>query len=269
VALLTDTHCHLNLNQFAEDLELVLERAVQNGVDRILVPGIDLETSQRAIDIAEKYTGVFAAVGVHPNNANSWNSGTIKEIEALSQHPKVVAIGEIGLDYYRCYAAREVQKVVFEVQLDLASRRQLPVLIHNREATHDLWRMLKGWRAQLQDLGKDLAKRPGVLHAFEESMDIASEAIQLNFYLGFGGAITYPKAGNRVELIRKLPLEGLLVETDAPYLSPQSQRGQRNEPANVRIITKKIAEIKNLNYDKVVKATSQNAERIFLWSASR
>ncbi len=269
MASLTDTHCHLNLDQFSEDLEVVLERAAINGVEQILVPGIDLDTSRRAVEIAEKFYGVFAAIGVHPNSANSWNSGTIKEIISLSRHPKVVAIGEIGLDYYRLRTAPHAQKVVFQAQLDLASQVQLPVLIHNRQATRDLWPMLKNWHERIRGHGEELAKHPGVLHAYEDSLEMAREALQCNFQFGVGGPITYPKAGARAEVIKNLMIESILIETDAPYLSPQACRGQRNEPANVKMIAEKIAEIVNLNYDEVVEITTKNANRLFRWSPFR
>ncbi len=266
---ITDTHCHLNLNHFIDDLEAVLERAAVNGVKRILIPGVDLPTSQRAVQLAEKYTALFAAVGVHPNNANSWRSGTIKEIEALSQHPKVVAIGEIGLDYYRRKASPETQKAVFQAQLELAARRGLPVIIHNRESLQDLWPMLASWQTQLSRISASLIERPGVLHAYEGSLETARKAFQLNFRIGVGGPLTYPKAVEKRDLVRRLPLSAILTETDAPYISPQPVRGQRNEPANVKIVVEKIAEITNLSVEQVAEATSQNADRLFHWSTSR
>ncbi len=269
VARLTDTHCHLNLNQFNEDLEAVLARAAQAGVERILVPGIDLPTSRRAVELAKQHAGLFAAVGIHPNSANSWDSGTIKEIDALCRHPKVVAIGEIGLDYYRQHATPTQQKAVFQAQLELALEMQLPVVIHNRESTQDMLPLLKSWRERLRGHRAELAARPGVLHAFEGTVQQALEAARLNFRIGVGGPITYPKADQRLETITNLPLEIILIETDAPYLSPQPHRGERNEPANVKIVVQKMAELLNLEYDQVAQITSESADRLFLWSQSR
>lgn len=267
--VITDTHCHLNLNQFEIDLEAVLERAALNGVERILIPGIDLPTSRRAVQLAEQHPSLYAAVGIHPNSANSWRSGTIKEIESLSWHPKVAAIGEIGLDYYRLKASPETQKAILQQQLELAASRKLPVIIHSRQAMQDLMPLLASWHAQLSGSTEMLAERPGVLHAFEGSLEIAEKAILLNFLIGVGGPITYPKSGEKRELIRRLPLDAILTETDAPYLSPQPVRGQRNEPANVKIIVEKIAEIRIANVELVAERTSQNANRLFLWSLSR
>lgn len=269
LARLTDTHCHLNLNQFNEDLEAVLARAAQAGVERILVPGIDLETSRRAVELAEQHALLFAAVGIHPNSANSWDSGTIKEIKALCRHPKVVAIGEIGLDYYRQHATPAQQKAAFQAQLELAAAAQLPVVIHNRESTQDMLPMLKRWHEWLRDNRSILAARPGVLHAFEGTTQQALEAARLNFRISVGGPITYPRAGQRLKTIKELPLETILIETDAPYLSPQPHRGERNEPVNVRIVVQKMAEFLNLKYDQVAQITSESADRLFLWSQSR
>jgi TatD DNase family protein len=259
----------LYLKQFDEDLEVVLARASQRGVERMMVPGIDLLTSRQAVSLAEKHPSLFAAVGVHPTSVNSWRSGTLKELEALSRHPKVVAIGEIGLDYYRMRASPEAQKVVLQAQLELAAQLQLPVIIHNRDAIQDLWTMLRDWLAQLPARAENLTARPGVLHAFDAALEIAREAARLNFLIGIGGPVTYPKAGEKRALVKNLPLSAILTETDAPFLSPQPVRGQRNEPANVTMIVDKIAEISNLSVDQVALATSQNADRLFLWSPSR
>ncbi len=266
--LITDTHCHLNLNPFEEDLEAVLERAAAVGVERILVPGIDLPTSQRAVQLADQYSALFAAVGVHPNSADSWNSDMIKEIEGLSRHPKVVAIGEIGLDYYHRRVPSETQLAVFQAQLELAAQLQLPVIIHNRDSSQDLWPIVRSWRERLPILAEKITSRPGVFHAFEANLEIAKEAADLNFLIGIGGPVTYPKAAEKRELVDNLPLSAILTETDAPFLAPQPVRGKRNEPANVTMIVKRIAEIKYLSYGLVAEATSQNADRLFLWSLS-
>lgn len=268
LARLSDTHCHLNLNQFNEDLESVLARAAQAGVEHILVPGIDLPTSLRAVELAEQHAGLFAAIGIHPNSAKSWESGNIKEIAALCKHPKVVAIGEIGLDYYRHHAAPAQQKAAFQAQLELAQDTQLPVVLHSREAMQDVLLILKNWHGRLLSTRSGLAARPGILHAFEGTLQEAREAAQLNFWIGIGGPITYPNAGHRLEIIKKLPLESILIETDAPYLAPQAHRGERNEPANVKMVVQKMAETLNLNYDQVAKITSESADRLILGSQS-
>ena len=266
---LTDTHCHLNLNQFEPDLDLVLRRAFDKGVERILIPGIDLETSRRAVELADIHPELFAAIGVLPSYANSWNSATIKEIQSLSRHPKVAAIGEIGLDYYRTYASPQEQKPVLLAQLELAAELQLPIVVHQREAMPDLWPMLEKWHAQLVHNTKGLANRPGVLHAYEGTAEYAEKAAALNFQFGLGGSITYPTAVQREEMFQQLPLQNILIETDAPYLTPQPYRGTRNEPAYVEVIIERLAKIRKQSVEEIARITSENADRLFLWRAPR
>ncbi len=269
MARLTDTHCHLNFKQFEPDLDLVLRRAFESGVERILIPGIDVETSRRAVELADTHTALFAAIGVHPNYANSWNSDTIKEIQSLSRHPKVVAIGEIGLDYYRTFVTPHEQKPVLLIQLELAAELQLPVVVHQREAMQDLWAVLEKWHAQLVSDSKELANRPGVLHAYEGTAEDGEKAVALNFQFGLGGPITYPTAVQREEVFKKLPLQNILVETDAPYLPPQPYRGTRNEPAYVKVIVERFAKIRGQSVEEIARITSENADRLLLWRAPR
>ena len=263
--MLVDTHCHLNFEAFDDDRQAVLERARQAGVERILNPGIDLPSSRAAVQLAERYPQVYAAVGVHPNEALSWTDETLQELRELAKHPKVVAIGEIGLDYYRDRAPQDEQRAIFSRQLLLAAEFDKPVIIHNREATEDVLKILTDWQMELVGGSPLLAQLPGVLHSFSYGEDAAREALRLNFFLGFTGPVTFRNAPDLQKLVSDLPLEKVLVETDAPFLTPHPHRGKRNEPAYVRLVAEKIAELHGLPFEIVANITSENAERLFRW----
>jgi len=263
--VLIDTHCHLDFNNFDNDRVQVLERAQDAGVSKILTPGIDLVSSQTVITLAETYDQVFAAIGVHPNSATSWNHQTLAVLEDLARHPKVIAIGEIGLDYYREQAPHDVQKHVFLQQLDLAARLNLPVVIHNRQSTADILEILVEWQSQLSLHGSALAERPGVLHSYSDTLQPAVTVIKHNFYIGFTGPVTFKNAKELQNVAEMLPLKNMVVETDAPFLSPHPYRGMRNEPARVRLVAEKIAQLKQQPYDLIARATSENAMRLFNW----
>ncbi len=265
---LADTHCHLYLRQYEQDLPAVLERAWEQGLVRILVPGIDLETSQQAIDLAERYENLYAAVGVHPNDALSWNENTLDRLRALAEHPKVVAIGEIGLDYYREYAPHPLQQQILRQQLSLAGELGLPVSIHTRQSIEDLWSILRDWQRTLSQNGNRLSARPGVLHSYEGDLETAQEAIEHHFKIGVSGPVTFTNAPDRQRLIENLALESLLLETDGPYLTPHPQRGQRNEPALVALIAKKVAELHHLPVSMIGETTTQSADQLFNWGAA-
>lgn len=265
---LTDTHCHLNLNVFRDDLPELLERAWQQGLARILIPGIDMETSQSAVKLAEQHENLYAAVGVHPGSASAWDESSLAALRDLTQHPKAVALGEIGLDYYRDRSPRPLQRQVFREQLNLAAERGLPVVVHNRESADDLWAELSAWQAALERAGLPLAKRPGVLHSYDGPLTIAQPAIQKGFFIGVSGPVTFKKAIERQEAAANLPLDHLLIETDAPYLTPHPYRGRRNEPAYVAYVAEKLAELRQQPLDSVVKMTWENAARLFDWGAN-
>ena len=259
-----DTHCHLDFRNFDHDRALVIERAREAGLKRILIPGIDLETSLAAIRLADEYPEIFAAIGIHPNSALSWNHASFQELEGLSRHPKVVAIGEIGLDYYRLGAPAEMQRRVFLEQLDLAGHSGLPVIIHNRNASEDIRKLLMGWLSTLSDTS-GLVDRPGVLHSFSDDMETANWAVETNFFIGVTGPITYRSSVQLQHIIASLPLDRLIIETDAPFLPPHPHRGERNEPAHVVLIASKIAELRTIGMNVVVKGTFRNAARLFRW----
>jgi TatD DNase family protein len=263
--MLTDTHCHLDFDRFAEDREAVMERASDTGLVRLLNPAIDLATAQHAVRLSEKFSVVYAAVGLHPNSALEWKDSLSTEFRDMAKHEKVVAIGEIGLDYYWDKAPRDVQHRVLQQQLELAAEVDLPVIIHNREATQDVLSILLEWQRGLSQVGHPLAQRPGVLHSFSADVKAARQAIAANFYIGITGPVTFKNAPQLQALVRTLPLNRLLIETDAPFLTPHPFRGKRNEPARVRLVAEKIAELKGLEIDEVIVATGENARRLFLW----
>ncbi len=262
---LADTHCHLDFRAFDSDRQVVVSSASANGISKILNPGINIDSSRVAAEIAAAYPVVFAAIGVHPNDGNSWGLTTLGVIRELAKNPKVRAIGEIGLDYYRNYSPRALQKEIFQAQLDLAAELSLPVVIHNRNADVDMFPMLRKWQSELVSSRSPLAERPGVLHSFSSDLEHASRAVSMNFFIGITGPVTFKKAEILREIVREIPLKSLLIETDAPFLTPQPHRGKRNEPSHVRFIAGKIAEIKAISIEEVGQVTSENAERLFEW----
>lgn len=260
-----DTHCHLDFNAFDKDRSQVLERAWESGLERILIPGINLASSQLALRLAEKNEQVFVAVGVHPNDALSWKDDTLAQLKQLTDHPKVVAIGEIGLDYYRDRAPKELQADIFCEQLSLASQVNLPVVIHNRDASADVMDILSKWQKGLELGNEPLAKRPGVLHSFSDTLEVAERGMAHNFYLGITGPVTFKNAENLRRTVSAIPLNNLLIETDAPFLTPHPFRGKRNEPAYVRFIADRIAQVLELSVKSVATKTTSNAINLFNW----
>lgn len=270
--MLCDTHCHLDFEWFDLDRDEVLERASQSGVVRILNPGIDLASSKKAVKLAESNGSIFAAIGVHPNDCGSWGSTTPLELNRLAESPKVVAIGEIGLDYYRKYSLPELQQRLFEVQLEIAAELDLPVVVHIRDeggggapAQNDAFGMLKAHCARLKQKNRKSAEYPGVLHSFAGGLNAAAEALEMGFFIGIGGPVTYKNAGSVQEIAANLPVDCLLVETDAPFLSPASKRGKRNEPAHVLLVADEIARLRNMDSNDIFNITTRNAERLFRW----
>jgi TatD DNase family protein len=268
---LTDTHCHLDLHKFDPDRESVLSRAQEAGVRRILIPGVTLTLSRCCVKTAESHPMLFAAVGIHPTEAATFSDPSLDEIRTLAHNPKVKAIGEIGLDYYWDSDGHEIQKHALREQLDLAEDLNLPAILHFREkddaqdgaCASELFEILEKWVNDLQKRRSPRAEYPGVLHSFSGSLSMAQRAIEMNFYIGVTGPVTYNK--KRQEIIEHLPLERLLSETDAPFLSPAPLRGKRNEPANVRLIADKIASLHAQNPEKTASAMTANANHLFDW----
>jgi TatD DNase family protein len=259
---LVDSHCHLDFTAFDNDRAEVLQRAQQAGITRIVNPGVDLENSRTILRFCDQHLELFAAVGVHPNSALKWDEQTISSLRELAHHPKVVAIGEIGLDFYRDRAPKEIQVHVFREQLGLAAELGLPVIVHSRQAESETLDILSEWIAQRTDSSSP----PGVLHSYAGDVSIAQRAISLGFYIGITGPVTYRNATQLQQMVTALPVSGLLVETDAPFLPPHPHRGRRNEPSYVRLVAEKIAILKNQPVERVSEITTANAERLFQWS---
>jgi TatD DNase family protein len=262
---LTDTHCHLDFDRFDQDRDQVIKRAVRAGVERILIPGIDIHSSMAATGLAEQHPMIFAAVGVHPNSGTTWTQTTKAELADLADRTKVVAIGEIGLDYYRDWAPQHLQRKIFREQLQLAAELELPVAVHNREAAEDLIPMLLEWHEDLIETGSPLAEAPGVLHSYSDDFETAERVVAAGFYLGISGPVTFKKAIQLQEIARTIPLNNLLIETDAPYLTPHPFRGKRNEPAHVYYVAEKIAELRGVSPDDVGNISANNAKILFNW----
>jgi TatD DNase family protein len=260
----TDTHCHLDFDRFEKDRPQVLKRAWNAGLVWILNPGIDLPTSQAAIDLAQKHPGqISAAVGIHPNYGQPWTAQILSAVRTLAVHKGVVAIGEIGLDYYRQHTPFLQQRRMLEAQLTLAQELSLPVILHNRDASKDLLQMLKDWHQGLVQSNHPLAERPGVLHSFSADYETAATAIEMGFYIGISGPVTFNNAAERKTITRNLPVDRLLLETDAPFLTPHPHRGKRNEPAYIPLIAEEIARLHNTSPKEIAEITFLNAQRLF------
>ena len=295
--MFTDTHCHLDFNKFDEDREAVLQRAIEAGISRILIPALDWVSSLSAFKLASSQPSLFAAVGFHPTNAEKWNESSFVNLEKLMMESsglplelhehnlkgilapalqsKIVAVGEIGLDYYwiKEPEKRVHQREILKQQLRLAQEVNKPVVIHMREendawfgqAYTDLLQILMEWHESLVSEAHPLAMAPGVFHSFNGNLETAQKAIEKNFYIGVTGPVTYKNAEEKREIIRRLPLERLLIETDSPFLTPVPMRGKRNEPAFVIHIADKIAEIHMTTREHVARTTSASAARLFGW----
>jgi TatD DNase family protein len=260
---LVDTHCHLILPAFEGEIDIVIQRAAAQGVRRVLVPGIDLATSQAAVALAQAHPGIYAAVGIHPHSTSGWSGEQLPSLSQLARQPGVAAIGEIGLDYYRHFSSAADQRAALKDQLQLARSLDLPVVLHSREAGAELLDILEDCTA---GPSRDSRRSPGVLHAFSGDNQLAARALSAGFYLGIGGPITFSNSGPLRQIVAGLPLDRLLLETDAPYLSPHPWRGQRNEPALVHLVAQGLASVLGLSYDDIARRTTENAEVLFGWS---
>ena len=258
--MLTDTHCHLDFRSFDKDRDRVLARAEEYSVCRILNPGINLESSREALALAGRSPPVYAAVGIHPNEHVQLGRETLRELRTLARDPAVVAIGEIGLDYYRKTTLPGDQQHRFRAQLDLAAELELPVIIHCRDAHADALGIISAW----QESGGTKVN-PGVFHSFSGQGAHAEAVLELGFYLGITGPVTFPTADGLRKIIVQAPEDRLLIETDAPFLAPQPRRGKRNEPAYVRWVAEKIASLRDTTTDTIAQFSAENANRLFAW----
>lgn len=249
---LFDTHTHLHDEWFDEDREQVIADAHASDVELMVDIGTDLQSSRDALALAEKYDFIYAAVGFHPHDASDYNEEAEKELIKLWNHPKNLAIGEIGLDYHYDYSPREVQKEVFIRQMELARQLGKKVIIHSREATEDTLNILK----MFPDV-------KGVLHCYSGSLETAKILIKMGYHLSFTGVVTYKNAAKSIEVVDWMPIEMLMAETDSPYLTPVPFRGKRNDSSKVNLVVEKLAEIKGLSYEEMAKITFDNAVKFF------
>lgn len=252
--MLIDTHVHLNADQYDDDLEEVMQRAGGAGIEKMVVVGFDRKTIERTMDLIEKYENVYGVIGWHPVDAIDCTDQDLEWIESLSDHPKIVGIGETGLDYHWDKSPHDVQKELFKKQIALAKKVKLPVIIHNREATRDCIEILKSEGAH---------ETGGIMHAFSGNESDADTVIGMNFHVSLGGPVTFKNAQEPKDIAVHVPIERLLVETDAPFLTPHPYRGKRNEPAYVKLVAEKIAELRGMSYEDLAAQTTRNAEALF------
>lgn len=243
--MLIDSHCHLLSSEY-DDVKKAINDAFKLGVDKIIVNGYDLKSSKEAVELSKEYENLYVAIGIGPENIDSITYEDIKSIKALVNNKKVVAIGEIGLDYYWTKENKERQIYVFEEMLKIAKESNLPVIVHNRDATKDIYELLKEYNVK------------GIMHCFSGSVETAKEFIKLGFLIGIGGVVTFKNAKHLKEVVQNIPMSCISLETDSPYLTPEPFRGKKNNPAYLTYIVKKIAELKGINEEEVSKVTSCN-----------
>lgn len=249
-----DTHVHLNADQYEVDLQEVIDRALEAKVEKMVVIGFDRKTIERTMQLIEQYDFVYGVIGWHPVDAIDCTQQDLEWIEQLASHPKIVGIGETGLDYYWDKSPKDVQQELFRKQIQLAQKINLPIVIHNRDATGDVVQILREENA---------ASVGGVMHCFSGSVETARECIAMNFKISLGGPVTFKNARLPKEVATEIALEHLMIETDAPYLAPHPHRGKRNEPAFVPLVAEEIARLKGLTIEEIAQATTANAKNFF------
>jgi len=252
--MLIDSHAHLDMEHFDTDRSKVLERAIKGGITHIITIGIDLNSSISALELSRDNDFIYATVAYHPHNANECAPEDLERLSEMASEPKIVAWGEIGLDFYRSYSPPEEQLKIFKRQLEIANDLNLPVIIHDRDAHDDVLAILK-------KMGK--GQKKGVIHCFSGNTDLAKAFIELGYYISIPGTVTYKKATQVKEVASRIPLEYILVETDAPFLAPVPHRGKRNEPLFVNFTAQEIARLRNCDLEEIASATSRNAKELF------
>jgi len=252
--MLFDSHAHLDSSRFDDDRDGIIKEAKEKGLQYIINPGADLNTSIEAVNLAEKYDMIYAAVGVHPHDVKDIDEDTLTIIKSLTTRNKVVAIGEIGLDFYYDHSPREEQRKWFKRQIELAQEVKLPIIIHDRDAHGEVFDILKEY---------NVGEFGCVMHCYSGSLELAKEYIKRGIYISLAGPVTFKNASKTYEVAKEIPLEWLLVETDSPYLTPVPYRGHRNQPAYVQYVAQKIAEAKGISFEKVAEQTNENARRLF------
>ena len=251
--MLFDTHVHLNSKLYKIDLKEVIERALEVGVTNMAVVGFDAPSNKRAVELAEKYDFIYATVGVHPSDAKSASEAGWATLREQLKHPKVVALGECGLDYYHDTSFNDIQREVFKKQLEIVKEVNMPIVVHMRDSVNDTYEMLC-------DEGKGLS---GVLHCYSGDLEMMYKFLDLGFYIGLDGPVTFKNAHSVHELVKAIPIDRLVLETDAPYLTPAPYRGKRNEPAYLSYIAKKVAELKGMTYEEVCEFTTENGLNLY------
>jgi len=252
--MLFDSHAHLDAGRFDNDRDKVIQRAKENGISLIMNPGADFESSVKSVELAEKYNMIYAAVGVHPHDAKTMDDMMLQLLKSLTRKPKVMAIGEIGLDFHYDHSPRDVQIKWFREQIRLAKEVNLPIIIHDREANNEVMNILK----------EEEAFDTGVLmHCYSGSAELARQYVNKGAYISIAGPITFKNARKAVEVVKTVPLDRLMIETDSPYLTPHPYRGKRNESGYVKYVAEKIAEIKEITFEEVAKKTTENAKEYF------
>ena len=249
--MLTDTHCHLFYKELKKDLRNILSRANDMGVTRFICVGTNINDSKECLSITENNENIFSSVGVHPHDSIDAEEGYIDEIYELMQYESMIAVGEIGLDYYRNISPPEIQEKVFRAQIEIAQDLNRPIIFHNREADSDIIKVLSEYPEVI-----------GVAHCFSSTLETANALLEMGYYISFSGNITF-KNSHLSDVVAEIPLDRVLVETDSPYLSPEPYRGKTNEPSRVRIIAEKLAEIKNISFEEIAKHTHENASELF------
>lgn len=249
-----DTHVHLDNERFEDDLENVILQAKEAGIGKMISVGADMSSSENAIRIAMEHDEIYSSVGCHPHSADKFTKEKSQKLMAMCSMDKVIAVGEIGLDYFKDYTPRDIQKSTFRRMLEIAREVNLPVIVHNREAADDCLSILEDFRGEIQ----------GVAHCFSEGPKVAADFLDLGFYISFSGTITYPKTNELAEAARMVPDDRILIETDCPYLAPQAQRGRRNEPAFVRYVAERVAQLRGMNLSDAANMTTRNGEKLFL-----
>lgn len=252
--MLIDTHAHLQDGKYSDDLEAVLKRAEDAGVEKIICVGYNYQSSLETLELAKKYKQIYAVVGIHPHDAKSYNLEIAAKLFEMGKDPKVVAIGEMGLDFYRDLSPRETQRKVFKEQIKIAQELYKPIVVHDRDAHQEVLEIVKKEKA---------GKNDGVMHCYSGHLPLAIEFMSLGFYISFAGPITYKNAQKTHEVASKMTLERMVIETDCPYLAPEPIRGKRNEPSYVRSVAEKIAELRNKTLEEIAYLTTRNAEKLF------
>ena len=251
---LIDSHAHLDFDKFNKDRDEVIERAKNNGIVNVINVGSDLASSHRSLQLSQKYEMIYAVVGVHPHEAKHLDKDALKVLKDLSKADKVIGIGEIGLDFHYDNSPRDIQREAFRKQLRLAKEVNLPVVVHSREADEDTIKILKEEKMNNHNI---------ILHSYTGGKELAEKALEMGFYFGAGGIVTFNSASELKKIIQKIPLTRILVETDSPYLAPEPHRGKRNEPLYVKEVAKFVATLKNTNLESVAEITKENTERFF------